>query len=54
MRVTVDFSPRYFVVGLYLDRSLDIVRVYPVPFVRINFISKYADYRDPARRQPLN
>lgn len=32
----VEFSLRYLVMGLYLDRGLRIVRIYPVPFVRIS------------------
>lgn len=41
----IEFSWRYCVVGIYVDRSVAyrapgarrIVRVYPLPFVRISF-----------------
>lgn len=32
----VEFSFRYAVLGLYLDRGLRIVRWYPVPFIRVS------------------
>ncbi len=31
----VEFSYRYFVVGVYRDRGGKIWRLYPVPFVRV-------------------
>lgn len=31
----IEFSWRYGVVGVYLDRSKKTVRIYPIPFVRI-------------------
>ena len=31
----IELSWRYGVVGLYIDRGGRIVRIYPVPFVRI-------------------
>jgi hypothetical protein len=36
LTLTVDVSRRYGVVGVYKDRDLPIVRVYPVPFVRVS------------------
>lgn len=35
-RVRVEFSPRYGVAGLYLDRGRTVLRVYPLPFVRVS------------------
>jgi hypothetical protein len=35
--MTVEFSFRYVVMGVYVDRSRRIVRVYPLPFVRVTF-----------------
>lgn len=31
-----EFSLRYIVIGLYVDRSRRTVRIYPIPFVRIS------------------
>jgi hypothetical protein len=50
MRVTVNFSWRYLGIGGYVDRQLDILRIYPLPFTRVSIISKYADYRSPDGR----
>lgn len=33
---TVEISPRYGIVGIYKDRDLPVVRIYPVWFVRIS------------------
>jgi hypothetical protein len=33
----IEFSFRYGVIGIYRDRNQPIVRVYPVPFMRITF-----------------
>jgi hypothetical protein len=35
-----EFSFRYAVIGFYLDRGGKILRVYPVPFVRISLEKK--------------
>jgi hypothetical protein len=32
------FSWRYGVIGIYRDRELPLVHVYPLPFVRISII----------------
>jgi hypothetical protein len=32
----VEFSFRYFIIGIYKDRDKPVVRIYPVPFVRIS------------------
>lgn len=32
----IEFSFRYVVVGAYLDRGRNVLRVYPLPFVRIS------------------
>ena len=32
----VDCSRRYAVIGIYKDRNLRVVRIYPVPFVRLS------------------
>jgi hypothetical protein len=37
MNVKIEFSLRYGVVGIYVDRDEPIVRVYPMPFVRVTF-----------------
>lgn len=37
MSARVDVSLRYWVMGVYLDRGLKIIRIYPIPFVRISF-----------------
>lgn len=37
MAMKIELSPRYAVVGAYVDRGGRLVRVYPVPFVRITF-----------------
>ena len=31
----IEFSWRYGVIGIYKDRGKPIVRIYPLPFVRI-------------------
>jgi hypothetical protein len=31
-----DYSRRYGVIGIYKDRALRVVRIYPVPFVRVS------------------
>lgn len=31
----IEFSWRYGVIGVYRDRSVDLWRIYPVPFVRV-------------------
>jgi hypothetical protein len=33
--VTVEFSLRYGVLGIYKDRDKPIVRIYPLPFIRV-------------------
>lgn len=33
----IELSFRYGVVGIYVDRGRRIVRMYPIPFVRISF-----------------
>jgi len=38
-RFTVEFSPRYMVVGLYVDRYVPIYRLY-LPFVRFSYRRK--------------
>jgi hypothetical protein len=35
--MTVEFSFRYGVVGVYKDRNSPVVRWYPVPFIRLTF-----------------
>lgn len=35
MKLKIEFSARYGVMGIYLDRGLPIVRLYPLPFLRI-------------------
>jgi len=32
----LDYSRRYGVIGIYKDRDLRVVRIYPVPFVRLS------------------
>jgi len=32
----LDCSRRYGVIGIYKDRGLRVVRIYPVPFVRLS------------------
>jgi hypothetical protein len=32
----IELSLRYAVIGFYLDRDRSILRVYPLPFVRIS------------------
>lgn len=32
----VEFSYRYLVVGVYFDRDGEMMRIYPLPFVRIS------------------
>ena len=34
--LNVEFSWRYFVIGVYKDRGSNVVRIYPLPFVRIS------------------
>lgn len=31
----IEFSWRYGVIGVYKDRDLQVIRVYPLPFIRI-------------------
>jgi hypothetical protein len=33
--LTVEFSLRYCVVGIYKDRNRAVLRIYPLPFIRI-------------------
>jgi hypothetical protein len=33
--MTIEFSFRYGVIGVYFDRNGRTVRIYPVPFVRV-------------------
>lgn len=33
----IQFAWRYFVIGFYVDRNKKILRIYPLPFVRISF-----------------
>jgi hypothetical protein len=35
--MTVEFSLRYGVVGIYKDRDSQKIRIYPLPFVRVTF-----------------
>jgi hypothetical protein len=35
--MSIDFSWRYAVVGVYRDREWSTWRVYPLPFVRLSF-----------------
>lgn len=37
MKLSFECSPRYCVWGIYADRGLPIIRVYPLPFVRVTF-----------------
>jgi hypothetical protein len=39
--VEAEFSWRYGVVGLYRDRDLPLLRVYPCPFVRITLTWRF-------------
>ena len=39
----VDYSRRYLVIGIYKDRDLRVVRIYPVPGVRLSIGVR--DYR---------
>lgn len=32
----IEFSKRYMVIGLYLDRSHQVLQVYPIPWVRLS------------------
>ena len=32
----LDYSRRYGVIGIYKDRDLRVVRIYPLPFVRLS------------------
>jgi hypothetical protein len=34
-RVTIEFSWRYGVMGIYKDRHDPLVRIYPLPFIRV-------------------
>lgn len=36
MRARIEFSWRYGVVGVYKDHDWPVVRIYPIPFVRIS------------------
>lgn len=42
--VEAEFSWRYGVVGLYKDRELPLVRVYPVPFVRLTVTTGFREW----------
>lgn len=37
-RAEISFSWRYGVTGWYLDRGLGVLRLYPVPFVRLSIV----------------
>ena len=37
-----EFSFRYAVIGLYLDRDGEILRVYPLPFIRMSVRIRHA------------
>lgn len=36
MTFKIEFSPRYFVLGLYKDRGNPTVRIYPLFFIRVS------------------
>lgn len=38
--VSLEVSPRYFVLGAYKDRDTSTLRIYPCPFVRITIAIK--------------
>jgi hypothetical protein len=37
----IEFSWRYWVMGVYFDRGGGVIRVYPIPFVRISLGSEH-------------
>lgn len=41
MKIVPAFSWRYIVIGVYKDRNLPLVHVYPCPFVRISLACKW-------------
>lgn len=41
----ISLSWRYFVFGVYVDRSLECAHYYPIPFVRFTYYFKHPPRR---------
>ena len=49
MKIKLDFSPRYWVVGLYRDRNYPRVRLY-LPLVRLSIGKNVGWINDPTKK----